>query len=259
MKTFIYTLSDPDTNEIRYVGKTNTVRKRLYAHIIECKTDRTTHKISWIKSLLSNNKKPNISILDEVENDEWEYWEQYWILQLRSWGFNLTNIATGGICGNDYKRNDDTKIKMRKSKLGTKLSQEHKDNISNSIKMLANENPLYNRGLGNSRIILDKDELYQKYIIENLSLNKCAKHFKCSKKLVFRNITEHNFKKNREDWEHQLSANPKKPVIQYDMMMNKIFEYDSLKDAVLRTGAHNISSCCLNKIKSSGGFIWKYK
>jgi hypothetical protein len=48
-KTFIYTLSDEDGN-IRYLGKTkNEIKKRLYAHIIECKADSNSHKINWIK------------------------------------------------------------------------------------------------------------------------------------------------------------------------------------------------------------------
>ena len=55
--TFIYTLSDKSGN-IRYIGKSNTPRKRLYSHIIECKTDRKSHKISWIKSLLNKNEVP---------------------------------------------------------------------------------------------------------------------------------------------------------------------------------------------------------
>lgn len=30
---FIYTLSDPNTGLVRYVGKTNNIRKRLSSHL----------------------------------------------------------------------------------------------------------------------------------------------------------------------------------------------------------------------------------
>lgn len=33
MTTFIYTLSDPRTNEIRYIGKANNISKRLFSHL----------------------------------------------------------------------------------------------------------------------------------------------------------------------------------------------------------------------------------
>lgn len=51
--TFIYALCDPDTEEVRYIGKSNSTRRRYSDHINECRTNRKSHKISWIKSLLS--------------------------------------------------------------------------------------------------------------------------------------------------------------------------------------------------------------
>jgi hypothetical protein len=260
MNTYIYTLKDPITNEIRYIGKANDPNKRILDHIKECKSSNKSHKISWVKSLLEKNLKPIVEILDEVSSEEWERCEQYWISQFKSWGFNLTNISKGGY-DNSYKRNDVTKNKMRKSKLGTKLSKSQRDKISESIKKKASENPLYNRGKGNSRIILDKDELYQKYIIENLSLNKCASYFGVSKKTVFTNITEYNFKKKKDDWYLQLFTNPYKSVIQYSLDGKKISEFLSASDANKATGTNisSISNCCLGRQRSAGGFIWKYK
>lgn len=259
MNTYIYTLKDPITNEIRYVGKANDPNKRILDHIKECKSSNISHKISWIKSLLNINLKPIVEILDEVPSNEWEKWEQYWISQIRSWGFNLTNISKGGY-DNSYKRSIESKKKMRKSKLGTKFSQKHKENISNSIKKLSMENPLYNRGKGNSRIILNKDELYQKYITENLSLNRCALYFSVSKKTVFTNITEYNFKKKKEDWYPQLFTNPCKPVIQYSLNGDKISEFLSAFEASKATGTNisSISNCCTGRQRSAGGFVWKY-
>lgn len=256
-KILIYYLCDKNGN-IRYVGKTQQyLKQRLYSHIIECKSDKKSHKISWIKSILAKGERPTIEIIDEVPEDEWVFWEQYWISQFKTWGFNLTNLTIGGQGGNGYKHKDSSKQKMRKSKLGTKLPEEQKIKISESIKLKSKENPYYNRGAGNSRIYLDKDDLYQKYIIENLSLNKCAAYFNVSKKTVFTNITEYNYKKDKDSWIGQLSASTKKIVLQYDLDGNLIKEYIGIPN--IGIDKSNISNCCRGIGKSAGGFIWRYK
>ena len=47
MMTFIYTLSDPITNEIRYVGKTKNPSDRLKGHIKE------SYKKNTYKTIIS--------------------------------------------------------------------------------------------------------------------------------------------------------------------------------------------------------------
>lgn len=56
-------------------------------------------------------------------------------------------------------------------------------------------------------------------------------------------------------------------VVQYDLIWNKIAEYESMKEAERQTGAAvgNISRCCKKNavkekhvIHTAGGFIWKY-
>jgi hypothetical protein len=51
-----------------------------------------------------------------------------------------------------------------------------------------------------------------------------------------------------------------KSVIQYDKNMNFISEYLSIRDAERKTNIDrsNITKCCKNKVKSAGGYIWKY-
>jgi len=50
------------------------------------------------------------------------------------------------------------------------------------------------------------------------------------------------------------------PVIQFSKDGNIITKYDSIAQAALATGCHkqSISGCCRNKIKTTGGYIWKY-
>lgn len=58
------------------------------------------------------------------------------------------------------------------------------------------------------------------------------------------------------------SDNPNsKKVAQYDKTTNEIIKiWDSVMDVQRELGiAHqNISACCKGKLKSAGGFIWKY-
>ena len=51
-----------------------------------------------------------------------------------------------------------------------------------------------------------------------------------------------------------------KKVGQYDLNLNLIREYDSIRIAEKETNIknQNISACCLGKAKTAGGYIWKY-
>lgn len=80
---FIYTLSHPITNEIRYIGFTskNSLDKRLKEHL---RDRRKTKRVSWIKSLLNKGLKPVIEELDSCNFGNWKQLEQYWI-----WNFKF--------------------------------------------------------------------------------------------------------------------------------------------------------------------------
>jgi hypothetical protein len=94
MKTYIYTLEHPITNEIRYVGKTNNPERRLHYHWTEgYKQNNKTG--NWLKSLKKKKLKPIMFIIDNI-NTDWEWLEKYWISQFKTWGFNLTNHTDGG-------------------------------------------------------------------------------------------------------------------------------------------------------------------
>ena len=65
-------------NEIFYVGKTkNSLPIRLSQH---------NHNLQK-----GGIDKASIYLLDEVEENNWEFWERYWIQQFKQWGFNLSN------------------------------------------------------------------------------------------------------------------------------------------------------------------------
>lgn len=97
-KSYIYYLSSSETpDQIRYVGKTNfKLPTRLYSHITRAKENRKktkSRKSYWILNELNKGNQIQIHLLDEVSQ---EFWEIYWIEQVKSWGFKLTNTTKGG-------------------------------------------------------------------------------------------------------------------------------------------------------------------
>ena len=100
----IYTLSNPVTGEVRYVGKTvKQLYSRLSSHI-NAAPKSSTHSARWINGLLILGIKPEINLIESVNESDWELNEAYWIEQFKQWGFNLTNICSGGIGASGYKR-----------------------------------------------------------------------------------------------------------------------------------------------------------
>lgn len=49
------------------------------------------------------------------------------------------------------------------------------------------------------------------------------------------------------------------PVICFDLQGNELETFESITEAKNQTGANNISAVCKGKLKTSGGFKWKYK
>ena len=126
----IYGLLDPNTNQIRYVGKTKySVTTRLSNHMCD---KSITHKTNWLKSL--NGVKPEIIILDIVSENDWIFWDQYWISQVKTWGFNLTNATLGGEGHYGHKPSKEVIEKRRQKVLGTKRTVEQRKNMSESKK-----------------------------------------------------------------------------------------------------------------------------
>lgn len=94
MKTYIYILQDPITQEVRYVGKSNNPKRRYTSHLCD-KPKVKYYSYYWIQSLLEKGLKPIMTVIDETESD-WQQLEKYWIEQFKVWGFKLTNITEGG-------------------------------------------------------------------------------------------------------------------------------------------------------------------
>jgi hypothetical protein len=117
---FIYTLNDPETGEIRYIGQTvNSVHRRLTKHISDSKR-LNTHVNCWIKSLIKKGIKPVIQELDSCLIEELDQTEIYWISQFKNWGFNLVNLTEGGSRNKVFSKDVTNRISKSLSKYYSK-------------------------------------------------------------------------------------------------------------------------------------------
>lgn len=93
---FIYFLSDPrNPVQRRYVGSSSRPKDRLKSHISQC-IGRLSTKDQWIQSLLRDNVKPVVTILDECSAYDRLNRERSWISRSLAEGHKLLNIADGG-------------------------------------------------------------------------------------------------------------------------------------------------------------------
>lgn len=90
--TYIYGLRCPVTEQIRYVGKSDSPRLRLSSH---CTTTEIVNKRQheWIQWLDQQKLRPELVILEQVPNDreKWTEAEKRWIDTLKKLGYDLTN------------------------------------------------------------------------------------------------------------------------------------------------------------------------
>lgn len=93
---YIYSLSCPKSNEIRYIGKTYSPGNRLATHVYQAKQGRKGYSSNWIRTLLSYNTTPIMSIIAACGEHNWEQVEKKYIKEYRNKGYNLTNILEGG-------------------------------------------------------------------------------------------------------------------------------------------------------------------
>lgn len=140
---YIYCLKDTNGN-IRYVGKTNNIKRRLQSHISEAKKIKgKRYVLNWISSLIKNNQKPILEVLEECNELNWQEREIYWINYYRSINPNLCNICDGGIGATGSKNYSPEEIQKRRKLLSIKRSK-FSENTKIVIWELIKENKTYN-------------------------------------------------------------------------------------------------------------------
>ena len=135
--TNIYILIDPETLQVRYVGKANNISQRYKAHLNRARKHQI-HKLNWISSLKAKRLKPIIEVIDVVPIENWIFWETYWISQFKTWGFDLINYTQGGD-GATFANQTSFKKGHIPHNLGKSFSQESKNKISKSLLGIKNK------------------------------------------------------------------------------------------------------------------------
>lgn len=237
-KNYIYVLYDPrEPDNYRYVGFTNNIKRRLKAHFDEVKKYNKcpelfkTYKINWINSLLNENIKPEMKIIEEFLCDRKTIGEKeiYYGEKFLNEGHKLTNTAEFGYCGNNFDNMSIEQKNIRNKKISSALKGKHP---SNETKKMISEK-LKNR------------------IISEEHKQKLSILYKNKKRSI---DTINKIKKN-------CKPNIKIIIHQFDINNIYIEEYESIKYASDKTGicTSSIIHCCKGRYKTAGGFVWKYK
>jgi hypothetical protein len=111
----VYTLADPRSEEIRYVGKTESRPQiRLNHHLHRARVGHKAYVYDWTRQVLSSGQTPIMEILEELpDRKALIEAECHWIVQLRALGCRLTNLTEGGEGCFGYKHSLEARKKMR--------------------------------------------------------------------------------------------------------------------------------------------------
>ena len=238
----IYTLSDPDSKEIKYVGYTkNSLNKRLYQHLRDPKRGIKSHKASWINELDKNGKKPLMQLIEEnLTMKEALEKEIFYIDFFKTKGYKLTNSTTGG--DSYYEMTKEVKAKMSLNKKGKYL------------------------GKNNHRFIDLSGKRFGKLIaIEVCEIGKKTKwrcHCDCGNKNF---ITKASYLNNGRTKSCGCSYNGinsalAKPILQLEKNTGKILSaFECISDAIKFTNVSNwfISRFIEGVNMNGGGYDWK--
>lgn len=116
---YIYGLYHPQTNELRYVGKTNNLKLRLQSHIDYARSKRKQRAVSdWINSIIKHGLKPIINTIEETTVGDWIEREAFWIKEYKSIGARLLNLTDGGESNTGYVYSPELKDIRRKARIG---------------------------------------------------------------------------------------------------------------------------------------------
>lgn len=95
--TFIYALKEKD-GDIRYIGKSDTPKKRFRQHRTNNRKEHS-HKVDWLNYCQKNGILVEMVILEECPYEQWQDRECHWIAQFS----NLVNHDKGGRGGKPIK------------------------------------------------------------------------------------------------------------------------------------------------------------
>ena len=270
---YIYTITAP--NGAVYVGQTINVKERKYSYKKyqfkkQTKLWNSCQKYNW-------NPSESFEVIDEClcggDKVYLNEREMYWISYYDSFknGLNCTLGGKGqvGKIWTKEEREKQCKIniengtgfkKGNKVCLGRKLSEEHKNKISESNKghkawNKDKETPIEVKNKISESTTGNKNHFYGKThtpesIEKIINANLGRKHSEETKLKMSKSS-------NCKYYQHVYGI----PILQFDMNNNFIKEFKSIKEASIQTGCSSprIVDVCKGNRKHTKGYIWKYK
>jgi hypothetical protein len=238
-KFIIYTLQDPISLEIRYIGLTSQkLNVRLSAHWTTF-NNKKSHKVHWIKKLKKLNQKPIIKELDVAYSlKEAADLEKYWISQFKTWGFKLTNTTDGGEGALGYKHDLETMLRMKQIQ-ALKPKKPKKPKLSKEEQYLLISQKL-------SRPVLQYD-LNGIFIKKWNSILEAAKSFGCKSSTIRHALVNNTRVSQNYFWRYckdgfeltitvkKLTGNVSKLKV-FDKLLNVTTVYESSSAAFVVTG-----------------------
>jgi hypothetical protein len=143
----VYTLSDPRTQEVRYVGQSREWLSRPYEHFV-CRG--SSEKDDWVRLLRAVGDLPDITIIEQFDApDSLNEREDFWIEHFWSSGSPLLNLRLGQGKGRyirpmpkQHRENIGRKARGRKDTEETRLKK--------SIAARGSRNPMWKGGISES-------------------------------------------------------------------------------------------------------------
>lgn len=294
---YLYTLNDPTTNEIRYVGITCNLNERLKSHI---KDTANTKKTRWIKSLLKVGYNP---IITEIKHtscvSEVIQWEIDTIAEYAKL-YNLTNSTTGGEYYGIGTPVDaytldgiyvDTFVSMIEAAEFFELSENAVSGISACCIGKRNYaydhiwryvgKPVTKDDLFKVELSLKSKEPKEFYLISidgNIkykvsSIHEAAKILNVMEHRIYQALKDQKgdciqgylLCRSEEDYSTQKDLYVKrhpKQILQYSLDGKYITTYKNMSEAARAIGkpknVNLIRDCCLKKYAQGMGYIWRY-
>lgn len=231
----IYKIENIITNEI-YIGSALDFQKRKWSHQHELRKNKHHSPIlqnSWNKYGEENFK---FLIIEDVQNKEDLIKREQHYIDILNPKYNCCKIA-GSPLG--VKHTLQSRINMSNAHLGKKLSKESIE--KRSLKQSGINHPFYNK---------------------KRSVDVCQKMSEGMKKFYLNGgISSSKGRKKTEKEKKKISEKLMIPICQFDKNNNFIREWKGCIEAARELNKHstNINQCCNGKLKTSGGFIWKFK
>lgn len=274
---YIYTLSDPSTMEIRYVGQTNEPKRRFNDHISSSINENSesydTYKARWVRKLVNNNSLPIMNIVDSCNSfEESNKLERIYVENLTNDGFRLTNSHVTDVT----ECSVETRNKISSSKKGKTLEEivgleksiELKEYYSERVK-------LNNPNKSNDPLVREKISNTLKEYFEDkenhwaYGLKMTDEHNEKLRMAKLNNPKNVGNRKPRTEEQKEKLRNSIKgtkikrsEILQYDLDMNLVKEWKSLREIErldTTMSRSQIAKCCKGDKETYAGFIWKYK